>query len=56
MTNVDYSDKAITMRLRRLSQLRRLCLSLTRAKRIDPPPGRSSPPEPPSPPARTEPC
>jgi hypothetical protein len=32
MKEVDYSDKAITMRLRRVSQLRKLCLSLSRSR------------------------
>lgn len=32
MKPVDMSDKAVTARLKRVSQLRRLCLSLQRAK------------------------
>ena len=35
MKDVDYSDRAITMRLKRLAQLRRLCLSLAKAKPVD---------------------
>jgi hypothetical protein len=31
MKQVDYSDRAIDMRLKRLSQLRKVCLSLARA-------------------------
>jgi hypothetical protein len=31
MKNVDYSDKAISMRIRQASQLRKLCLSLGKA-------------------------
>ncbi|HYI10523.1 MAG TPA: hypothetical protein VEK57_15790 [Thermoanaerobaculia bacterium] len=38
MKEVDYSDRAITVRLQRLSQLRRLCLSLGKAKPVEPPP------------------
>ena len=38
MKSVDYSDRAITMRLMRVSQLRRLCLSLARAKPANPQP------------------
>jgi hypothetical protein len=37
MNKVDYSDKAITMRIRQVSQLRKLCLSLAKAKRASPP-------------------
>ncbi len=33
---VDMSDKAITGRLKRVEQLRRLCLSLAKAKPIEP--------------------
>ena len=36
MKDIDYSDKAITMRLKRVSQLRKLCLSLAKAKPIAP--------------------
>lgn len=32
MKQVDMSDQAVTARLRRVSQLRRLCLSLQKAK------------------------
>lgn len=32
MKQVDMSDKAVTARLERMSQLRRLCLSLQKAK------------------------
>ena len=32
MKAVDYSDRAVTMRLTRLSQLRKLCVSLRMAK------------------------
>ena len=35
---VDYSDSAVTMRVKRLSQLRRLCLSLAKAKPLPPKP------------------
>lgn len=38
MKNVDYSDKAITQRIRQVSQLRKLCLSLGKAKPITPKP------------------
>jgi len=34
MNTVDYSDAAITVRLRQAAQLRRLCLSLGKAKPI----------------------
>lgn len=34
---VDMSAKAVTARLKRVSQLRRLCLSLAQAKPINPP-------------------
>jgi hypothetical protein len=33
---VDMSAKAVTARLKRVSQLRRLCLSLAKAKPINP--------------------
>jgi len=33
MKSVDYSDKAVSMRIRQASQLRKLCLSLGRAGR-----------------------
>jgi hypothetical protein len=32
MSNVDYSERAITLRIRQVAQLRRLCLSLGKAK------------------------
>ena len=32
MKTVDYSERAVTQRLRQASQLRRLCLSLMKAK------------------------
>ncbi len=35
--DVDMSDKAITGRLKRVEQLRRLCLSLAKAKPIEKP-------------------
>lgn len=38
MKTVDYSDKAITQRIRQVSQLRKLCLSLGKAKPLPPPP------------------
>lgn len=41
---VDMSDKAITGRLRRVEQLRRLCLSLAQAKLIAPGLGAASVP------------
>jgi len=34
MKKVDMSDKAITRRLKQVDQLRELCLSLMRAKRV----------------------
>lgn len=40
MTRVDYSDRAITLRLRQVAQLRKLCLSLAKAKAAPPPPKR----------------
>ncbi len=39
MSDVDYSDRAITLRIRQISQLRKLCLSLAKAKRLSPPEG-----------------
>jgi len=42
MKQVDYSDRALTMRLKRLSQLRDVCLSLAKAKPLPQPP---SPPD-----------
>ena len=38
MKPVDYSDKAITLRIRQVSQLRKLCLSLAKAKPLPPKP------------------
>lgn len=32
MKQTDYSDRAVTIRIRQVSQLRKLCLSLARAK------------------------
>lgn len=40
---VDMSDKAITGRLKRVEQLRRLCLSLAKARPIEKP--TTAPPE-----------
>lgn len=37
-TAVDYSEPAITQRIRQVSQLRKLCLSLGKAKPVAPPP------------------
>jgi hypothetical protein len=34
MKEIDYSDKAIAQRIRQVSQLRKLCLSLMKAKRV----------------------
>jgi hypothetical protein len=39
---VDYSERAITQRIRQASQLRKLCLSLAKAKPIAPPPSRKA--------------
>jgi len=39
MSETDYSDRAIAMRIHQISQLRKLCLSLASAKRITPPEG-----------------
>ena len=44
MKDVDMSDRAVTMRIRQVSQLRRLCLSLARAKPVQPTPVQSPPP------------
>jgi hypothetical protein len=45
MKQIDYSEKAVTMRIRQVSQLRKLCLSLAKAtpktKTPEPKPGRS---------------
>jgi hypothetical protein len=35
--SVDYSEKAIAMRIRQVAQLRKLCLSLAKAKQPPPP-------------------
>jgi hypothetical protein len=35
--SIDYSDRAISLRLRQASQLRKLCLSLGKAKQADKP-------------------
>jgi hypothetical protein len=37
MKPVDYSEKAIAMRIRQASQLRKLCLSLAKAKPVKKP-------------------
>jgi hypothetical protein len=37
MKSVDYSDRAISQRIRQASQLRKLCLSLGKAKPVEPP-------------------
>jgi hypothetical protein len=39
MNDVDYSDRAIALRIHQVSQLRKLCLSLANAKRLSPPEG-----------------
>lgn len=39
---VDYSDRAITERIRQVSQLRKLCLSLAKAKPVAPPAERKT--------------
>lgn len=39
MSDVDYSDRAITVHIHQVSQLRKLCLSLANAKRLSPPAG-----------------
>lgn len=44
MKQVDYSERAVAMRIRQVSQLRKLCLSLARAKPSGPP--APSPPNP----------
>lgn len=36
MKTVDYSERAITLRIRQVSQLRKLCLSLAKAKPAKP--------------------
>jgi hypothetical protein len=38
---VDYSERAVTQRIRQVSQLRKLCLSLGKAKLVAPPPPAS---------------
>ena len=40
MKQVDYSEKAVAMRIRQVSQLRKLCLSLAKAK-----PGKNPKPQ-----------
>jgi len=45
MKNVDYSDQAIERRIVRLSQLRKLCLSLAKANPKRQPPPRDTPPK-----------
>jgi hypothetical protein len=35
MSTIDYSDRAVTIRIRQISQLRKLCLSLAKAKPAD---------------------
>jgi hypothetical protein len=39
MSDIDYSDRAIALRIHQVSQLRKLCLSLGNAKRLSPPEG-----------------
>jgi len=39
MSDVDYSDRAIALRIHQVSQLRKLCLSLANAKRLSAPDG-----------------
>jgi hypothetical protein len=39
---VDMSPKAVTVRLKRMSQLRRLCLALGKGKPLEKPPGAGS--------------
>ena len=43
MTRVDYSDAAISRRIRQVSELRKLCLSLAAAKRAAEPPAPPPP-------------
>ena len=38
MKMVDYSEKAVAQRIRQVSQLRKLCLSLMKAKPVPPKP------------------
>jgi hypothetical protein len=38
MKPVDYSERAITLRIRQVSRLRKLCLSLMKAKPVQPKP------------------
>jgi len=45
MTKVDYSDKAVELRIRQVSQLRKLCLSLAKANPKHQPPPRDTPPK-----------
>jgi hypothetical protein len=44
MKTVDYSDRAITMRLKKLSQLRKLCLSLAKINPANRQPPTANPP------------
>ena len=44
MKSIDYSDRAIAMRLQRVSQLRRVCLSLAKAKPANHQPSTANPP------------
>ena len=50
MTEVDYSDEAITRRIRQVSQLRNLCLSLATARPVEPKTAGEPANDPPSPP------
>lgn len=45
MKSVDYSDRAITQRIRQVSQLRKLCLSLAKATKPVEPPAKPAPPK-----------
>jgi hypothetical protein len=40
-TAVDYSERAVTQRIRQVSRLRKLCLSLGKAKPVASPPPES---------------
>lgn len=48
MKTIDYSEQAVAMRIRQVAQLRKLCLSLAKAKPIDshPPPPATPKPQP----------
>lgn len=37
---IDYSDRAVSLRIRQASQLRKLCLSLAKSKPAPPPSSR----------------